>query len=290
MTVATNAITIAGAPSLFISKRDQYGRLSGFAGLSSSDTNTTSEMRRVRGIEQVPNPLPTPNRVRRTYDNAGGRIFTFPGTDIPQGDLLFGMSDIDLENAAKGSTSWTLGNWKKTLRGESAPVFQDMIVLAHANAASEDSGTAGTPGYYNTLYGSVQLLPLGQEQLQAQQTAGFRYSAALNLFSAWLTGADFDSTNFTADDGTSVSWWSLYPTLFGVKVGNGTWDTITTTYTPVDAASTKVYITTVSGGVVTVTAATISSVTPGTKTIQLSAAPTSGALVIYEYEAARLVV
>lgn len=290
MTVtAVDKSTLAGAHSIFVMCRNTYGIANGFANLADTATGTGSGARRVLGIETVPTVIPDPTRVRRRYDDAPGDIYMFASDQIPQGNLLFGVSDITAEATAQGSSIWTVGVWDMAIRGVSAPTFQDMMILTHSQAKSNDTLTFGTSGYLNTIYPNVQIYPTGTEELRAAQTAGFRYSVTFQQFRQWITGATLSNSNFNTTDGLSVSWWSLYPTIVHSYIGDGATATITVDYTPVDTTSTKAYVATISGGVVTVTTATVSSVNTSTKVITLSAAPASGSYVNILYEASRLV-
>lgn len=290
MPTFTSVVTIAGANSIFVARRNIYGIMTGWGGVDASAPGSASGVRRASGIETIPNPVVPPNRVRRTYDDGPGRIYQFAGVQIPQGDFGFGKVDLDLEALAQGSQTWIRGNWKKGVRGVQQPVFSDLMILTHSVSASEDAATSGAPGYWNTLFGDVQALPLGSQQHQAQQTADSRYSAIFNPMVSYIDGRPFGSSNFNTLNGTTIVWWSTYPALFHTKIGDGAWNSVVLDYTPVDAQSTKVSQAVVSGGVVTVTDLAVLSVTPSTKTIVLTSTPPSGAYVIVEYEALNLIV
>src|SRR6185503_19345278 len=101
------------------------------------------------------------------------------------------------EAAMQGSTVWALGNWSKHVRGITAPTLQDMIVLLHQDAVSEDPANPGQKGFLNTLYGSTLMIPFGPENVAFQAAGKTRYSTAFNPMTTWVTGDPFDADNFS---------------------------------------------------------------------------------------------
>lgn len=284
MTVNVNNASFAGAESLFASYITAAGIMNGFANLQAGDTSAGSGMRRVRGVQTMPLALPNPNHKVIKGDDAKIRTFTFPGDQLVQGNIEVAETDLTFEAAAQGSLVWSLGNWNMGIRGISMPTLSNLMILAHQLAASEDSGSAGDNGYINNLYPNCKLVPLGDQQAAFQAEGKVRYDTIFDPFQSFPLGMALDSSNFGSSDGTSVTWWSKYRTLFYGKIGDGTWTSAVLDFTPVNAASTKAYVT--HAGVTT--AATISSVTPSTKTVVLSVAPALNDYVVIMYEAQRL--
>lgn len=277
--MAVTAFDFAGASSLYASKRLSNGLMAGFVPVASA--GDSAGMRRMKAVQTVPNPLLEPTRVTNTGDNVRQTTYQFANGDDAGGTLEMGFFDIDLESAFIGLTSWTLGNWKIGLRGNSNPIFSNIILLAHSQATSKDSATYGQAGYMNTLFPNCQLLPLGQES-QAYQTVGKnRYAIVVNPITETPLALGQMLSQFASSDGLSFYWWSAYPCLMHAKIGNGTWDTITIDGTLVNAAATKVYTTNAG----TSTAATVSGATA--QTITLSAVPSNNhhAVAIFETSA-----
>lgn len=284
MTTNVNNATFAGAETLFASFITAAGIMNGYGNLQAGDSSAGSGMRRIKGVQTMPLPLPVPNRKVIKGDDAKIRTFTFPGDQLIQGNIEVAETDVAFEAAVQGSLPWTLGNWTLGIRGISMPVFSNIMLLEHQLSASEDSGSAGDNGYINNLYPNCKLTPLGDQQSAFQAEGKVRYDTVFDPFQSFPLGMALDSTNFGVSDGTSVSWWSKYRTLFYAKIGDGTWTNIVLDFTPVNAASTKVYVT--DAGVTS--AATVSSVTPSTKTVVLSSAPALNDYVVVMYEAQRL--
>lgn len=279
MTTATTSINFAGASSIYASRMSSLGLMSGWSNVSADAAS--SGMRRIKAIQTIPNPILEPKRVTIKGDNVRQTTYLFANDGDATGNLELGNSDADLENTAIGTTAWTLGNWKQTIRGIASPNFANIMLLVHSQATSQDAATLGQTGFMNVLYPNCQLLPLGHENQAYQAEGKFRFAITVNPISQHPLGLSLLLANFGVSNGLSIEWFSTYPTMFHCKIGDGTWTTITTDGVPVDTASTKVYKT-VSG--TTTTASTVSSVTPASNLITVSAAPASASVNIAMYE------
>lgn len=277
-----NTTTFAGADGAYCSFVNSAGIMNGFGNVSAAAAS--SGMRKMKAIETVPSALPGINRKVIKGDNRPYDQFTFAADTLPGGDLLMGTSDLALDAAAQNSSLYTLGAWTMGIYGISNPTFANMLLLAHQDAHSQDVGNSGV-GYINSLYPNCQLFPLAEENPNYQTEGKNRYGVTFLPFSSVPWGGALDNTNFSVSDGTKIKWFSQYRSFLYAKIGDGTWTNIVLDYTPVSAAKTKVFVT--ASGVTT--QATVSSVTPSTKTVVVSAAPANLASVVVIYEASKLV-
>lgn len=274
----------AGLSDAFVSYRNENGIFNGFSNLQAANTGIGSGARRMYKIDTLPNPVPSPVRVRPRGDNGYGYVFTFPGGDIPEADAIFGEADITLDAALHAGTNHTLGDWLFNANAPTLPTLSNMILLTHSDAVSTESATAGLRGFENRLYGNVQMLPLDRESQVFQGEATYRYSIAISPMTVLPWGGLFSSSNFTIADGQYIRWFSQYRTMLHAFVGDNALTTVTVDHIPVSAAKTKAF--TLSG--TTATPIVVNTVNTSTRVITLASAPTSGQLVVILYEASRL--
>lgn len=273
--MATVNFDFAGLAAVYASRLNSDGLLSGYANVSIAAA--TSDARRLKAAQTVPNPIPQPNKKIIKGDNVRQRTYIFQNDQDAAGNFEFGQSDLQFEADLVSQLIWTLGEWKLSLRGQSNPIFRNMSLIAHSDATNDDTGL---PGFMNVWYPNCIMYPIGQDNQVYQGEGKFSYAATVNPFTEVPLGLDLTATNFGASNGLSISWFSDYPCMLFAAVGDATADDFVVAGTPVTAAKCKAYVT-ASG---TTTAATVSSVNVGSKTITLSAAPANNAVVTFLYE------
>lgn len=271
-------MTFAGLDGIYTGFVNSNGLFIGFAKVDAA--GESSGLRRIKAAQTLPSALSQPQRKFIPGDDTIYDQFIFGPNELPGGDLEVGATDLALDAAAQGSTVWTLGNWDMGIYGISLPTFGNLLILGHQQAHNKDAGGSGS-GFKNMLYPTAQLLPLGGDNPAHQAEGKNRYTATFSPFTKFPMGQLLDSTNFTVVDGIRVEWYSTYRCWLFAKQFAGGDANIVLDKTPIDAASTKVGLTT-SGG--SFSLATISSVTPGTKTVVLSAAPAADTIGVVLYE------
>lgn len=274
--MATVNFDFAGLAAVYASRLNSQGLLSGYANVSVA--GASSDARRLKAAQTVPNPIPQPTKKNIRGDNTRQRTYIFQNEQDATGSFEFGQSDLQFEADMVSQLIWTLGEWKLGLRGQSNPIFRNMSLIAHSDATNDDTGL---PGFMNVWYPNAILFPIGQDNQTYQGEGKFSYAATVNPFAEVPLGLDLTAEKFGATNGLSISWFSDYPCMLFAAIGEGgTTDDFVVAGTPVTAAKTKAFVT-ASG---TTTEATVSSVNAGTKTITLSAAPASGSVVTFLYE------
>jgi len=273
-----NSWTFEGLDGIWGGFINDSGLFTGFANVSTP--GASSGLRRFKAAQTLPSALAAPQRKTIPGDNGPYDTFIVRASELPSGDIEMGTIDLALDAAAQGSTVWTLGQWAIGIYGMSMPTFENMLLLGHREAHSDDVG-GRISGYMNELYPSVQLLPRGGDNAAYQAEGKARYSAAFLPFSVFPLGQLLDNTNFTVEDGIRAVWFSKYRTYLYATVFDGSSADMVVDHTPISVAATKVGLTT-SAGVFSL--ATVSSVTPSTKTITLSASPASGTIGVAMFE------
>jgi hypothetical protein len=279
----TTRATSAGLNSVYGSFRDSRGLFAGFANLTTGDTNVGSGSRRMLGARNFPLPNRTPNVQSNLGDDGVIDTYQFQSSEPAQATLELGAVDVEMESAAQNSGTLTLAGLKMGIRGMSNPTFEDMMITAHSQANSKD--TAGGKKWLTQFFPNSEMRPVGPESAAHQAIMNNRYNIVFNPFETLPWGQLLESSDFAVEDGLYFYGYGDYPYMLWVKVGNNTWTEVVVDFTPVSVALTHFGIYTVGGSY---SAATVSSVTPGTKTIALSAAPATGAFAIGLIAAASL--
>jgi hypothetical protein len=112
------SMSFAGIESLHIGRRDSTGAFTGFANLTSSNTNTSSGMRRLKFVQSVPTANRSAVIVASKGDNGEGRKFRFQGPS-PEVEIRMGRADIVAAMQMMGATYYDLGNWRIAISGSS---------------------------------------------------------------------------------------------------------------------------------------------------------------------------
>lgn len=267
----------AGLDAIHVAYRGSSGYMAGWANLAAADEGEGSGMRRLWLAQTIPMPLPEPIRRTNFGDNTRGKTFTFENPELNNALLQLGTFDIDAENAFEGTTAYELGDWTFRGRGGNKGNPGSFMLLVTREADSDDTGNEG-PGFENQIVFNNEIAALGQEQKAHQELGPNRYSITPDYSSVLPWGVAM-STAFGTSRRLDTTWFSQKRAMMYVFVGDGTVDDIVVDYVPVsDVAKIKAF------NALTGAALTVSAVTPGTKTITLSAAPTAGVVVVLIYE------
>ncbi len=260
----------AGLESLWWGFRNSSGAFQGFAKLTSSNTNTSSSMRRLKFAQSLPTTTPNRTTVYSKGDDGYGRGFNFAGQRSPV-EVRVGRADIVAAMALIGATYYDLGDWRWGIEGTTLPTLSDIMLLSIAQAGAEDSGSTGA-GFEIKIYPNAIMEPLGQADQSFQAEGVFRYNLTVNPFTVLPWVAALSSSNFTVADGLSMYTFSPYRMMLHAWVSDGSVTGPTLELTPISTTYTKGF------NAVTGAALTVSTVTPSTKVVAFSASPSSGVL------------
>lgn len=268
----------AGLDAIHVGYRNADGVIVGFANLTASNTDTASSMRRLKGAQTAPLAIPGTDKVNIAGDNTRIASFQFASVEDVSFTMELGVTDLLFEAAAQGSTKYTLGDTEWGVRGTSDITPNNFFVLLTRNAKSQDSGTLGSAGFESLLIYNCQIQPTGDDAFTNRAEGKARYDVIADRVDVlpWITA--FSGSNFSVSNGIVSPITSDNRVMFDTWVADGTEDDFEVAYTPISAAKTHVFNAT-SGA-----ALTVSTVTPSTKNIVLSAAPTTGTICVCFYE------
>lgn len=280
MAAFDNAVkwTAAGLDAVHCARRMGTGLIGGYAGLSAASTPLTgSGMRRLLGAQTAPFGL-AENPVKPILgDDIVIDDFMFGMADVQRGILVLGAEDNTFNIDAAGTTKKTVGVYDFYGSGDSIANPTAWMFLLTRQAHGKDSGNDGEQGWENELVLSAGVQPLRGETKAHQAEGSFRQSVTMRQATKTPWG-ELISAAFGTQYRKSIVWGSLKRCMFHIWIADGTADSFVVDYEPDVAATTKAWNGT------TGAALTVSSVTPATKTIALSAAPASGVPVISLYQ------
>lgn len=266
-----------GLDAVHVAFRNSSGWISGFADLAVTATNTGSGMRRMWGSLSA--PIALPQREARPVRGDNGVIAQFlrdPGN--PNAYLLeLSVLDLDIEAALQGSTVYTLGEWDFGLMGMSQPTDRDTVLLLQRRAQSYEQASLNAPGWQNLIVLSNRLNGIDDDQFADDEVGGTRYNGVANRVNKVPWGAGLNSP-FGKSDGITMKNFSDNPLMLHTWISDGTLTAIVVDYTPISVAKTKAF------NAITGAALTVNAVTPGTKTVTLSASVTAQTPVVVVYE------
>lgn len=258
-------------------RADTGAYMAGWSNLTTSSTaGTGSGMRKLTGAQDFPLAPQDTNVVQVRGDDGLQGTFQFESDSPITGQLVMGVKDLTFSAATRGETALAIGEWTMVAEDGSPTAQPNLMYLVTRRAISKDSATDGAALFENRLWYNCQTIDKGSA-LSYQADAKFNYNITANksAYTAWGTtcAASFNSTYKC-----STVWVSTNRTMLHCWVADGTAMAVTVDYTPVSSAKSKAYK--VSDG----SALTVSSVSAGSKTITLSAAPTTGTVVVLIYE------
>lgn len=272
--------TAAGLDAIHAGYRGSGGNMAGFSNLTAASVGLLSGMRRLKAAKTAPVPIAAPVIKPILGDDGVYDSYLFASADPNQGVLELSQFDVAFENAVQGTTSATaVGDYTWAGRGGSIGNPANMMYLLTRQAHSFDSGS-GVAGFENELVLNAQTTPLYDESKAHQQEGNNRYQITFNEVSKTFRGTTMSAAAvYSIERRQSEVWFSQYRSMIALFVGDGALtETPALDYAPVSAATTKAFLFS------TGAALTVSSVNTTTKTVTLSAAPASGALVVIVYQ------
>lgn len=265
-----NAFLGAGVQLAQYARRGSGGLSRGSANLQTTDTGTVSGMARLVGVNAVPSQVPDTNKVPVQGDDIELAKFQFD-SGSPEFTLAGAVLDQNFMAAATGRPIYAPGSgpWDMIGIRNDQIVFNDLIMLFSQQGNSQESGNVGASGFNHLLVLNAQVKPLGMNQMNYQAASLAQYGAVVNFSDVTPWGEGIDDTVFGGSKENALWFHTTYPFTICTVIGDGTTTAIVLPVAPIDVAHTLAFDQDGS-------ALTVSSVTPATKTVTLSAAITSG--------------
>lgn len=270
--------TAGGLDAIHVAQRMGTGLFGGYAGLTAASTpGTGSGMRKLLGAQTAPFGTSETPVKPILGDDIVIDSFQFGLADVSRAMLILGANDGTFDNDAAGVSKKTVGVYDFYGQGDSIANPKSWMFLLTRQAHGKDSGNDGIAGWENELVLATQVQPLKSESKAHQAEGSFRQSVLFNQATKTYWGETCQSA-FGTVYRKSIIWASRLRCMIHVFIGDGTEDTFVMDYTPDVVATTKAWNGTTAG------ALTVSTVTPSTKEVVLSAAPGSGVPIIFLYQ------
>jgi hypothetical protein len=271
--------TSSGLDAVHVAQRSSAGWISGYAGLTTSNTNQGSGMRRIEGAELFGYALQEPNALPILGDNAVYDTFMYPSADALRVFFEAGGSDLTFMQDTDGLTSYAEGIYNIAPHGSALTNPRSFVFLLTYLAHGKDANNIDQPGFETEIIISTRVTALGRDERRHQQNAKTRYGVTINN-AAKLPWGKTTSATFGTTYVKSISLVTQYRMMLHTWIADGTATTTTALdYTPAvsTAADFKAW------NANTGAALTISSVNTSAKTVTLASAPASGVPVVILY-------
>jgi hypothetical protein len=253
----------------------------GFA-LGSSPTalsnNTSRGAYQFTGIQQMPSGNPEAEAVVVAGDDTTLGTILF-SSDAPREFLInMGQGDMGLDALMQSTLVETMNNVSLGLVDPATPILLNMGLLVQSRTIKREN-TSGQAAWSGFMYPNIQVQPLNREQFQGRTAASFRYKAVAQRSQYKPWGVTISDAANGDTEATILEINSLYPmTVDAFKLNGSPTPTFTLNKTPVSTTETFPFVERV--------AAAMTSVTPSTKVMVLTATGTAGqrGVVFYGYQ------
>lgn len=273
--------------AMWIAARGNTGFFAGIDNLDATDTGSDSGMRRLRGGVNFPSPISPRPRANTRGDGKNLATWRRSPNETADFELEMAVRDVVAETFMGGGHAYALGSYRLLgILGATVQRAEDILMLMHRAAQSEEVSTLNDEGYENFVAFSNKLEPLGPESVAQDDDGNSRYSGTTNSVEMLPYGVTVEAaSDFT--DGMVASYVTEYPDMYHVIVGNGSATTIVVDLEPVDDAVWRVEVIDFTAGG---TFKTVTDVDVATKTITVSGALNDGHifLVIYQFHPKQL--
>jgi hypothetical protein len=230
------------------------------------------------GIQEFPTGIPEAEAVTIPGDDGSLGSILF-ASDAPREMLAnFGQMDLELEARLQNTLVETLGDIRMGLIDTANTILATGALIIQAQSVKRSAGVQGQAAWSGLIYPNVQAQPLNRETFSGRTAGVIRYKlvAQQAFYKPWgVTISDEVNGDIAA---YAIPFTSPYPLTLGAFRGDGIITSWTLHKTPISVTKTRPFSDRVAIGV--------TSVTPSTKNMLLSAAVPAGrpASVLLEYQ------
>jgi len=196
MTANIEQFTSAGVETAYWARNNSAGYPAGATG--SLANGSDASMQRLLGIDSINVAVQQPRKVTVTGDDGPQSIFFFEAAELPSGDLVLGVLDVNFIAQAQGTKVYADGDFDMITLQPDLPTYNNMTFITNSQAKSRMSGSSGQAGYMTKIYPKVQAIPLGDAGLSNAAGTTFTHALIANKSDKKPWGASFSLTN----DGT----------------------------------------------------------------------------------------
>ena len=280
MTTNIEQFTSAGLDSIWWGKNNSTGYVHGTTG--SIANGSDAAMARLLGAQSFGVQLQQPQRVNITGDDGVQSIFLFEPQELPSGDLVLGVFDVNLVAQSQGTNVYADGDHDVSVLQPEDFDFAELSLILNAQSKSRASGSSGEAGYMVMHLPKVQCIPMGPAGLANIQATNFTHQLIVSKSSLWAWGAALSTLN----EGTTSAaiWGPVYSenrVTCHTFVGDGTTTNFTLGQTPAAADGSKIKVWKDGTALVYTTNYSVSGTT---LTFQAGSIPAAGEIVVVRYE------
>jgi hypothetical protein len=276
-----NRVIAAGSHYNQIFFYDTSGHLTGSTTTAPSTGATGSPAYHIIGWQTGSPTVNEPDSVVIEADDSRLGEFQFDSVAERRFTVDVAVNDMTLFARMLGTNVQTLGEMKLGALDITDADDINCGLIIQGKAKKYDGGVKGVASWQGTLVPLAVARPLGRVDYGTRAAAVFRFSVSPQVADKHPWGITINDATAGTSGLTYMPFTAENPVALHTWRGNGVLDTFTTQHTPISTAKTYV-VTRIPGGGAVV--ATVSAVTPASKSIQLGSVPADGAEVHSLYE------
>lgn len=275
------AVTKAGFDSLQWSYRSTSGYITGIANLTAANTDTGSNMGRVRGSLNANITLPQPTVVNILGDDTRIAVYQFDSTEPIVFEMELSVHDFTFLTGTHSVDAVTESAEVMLPFGMTGATYNGLTLLFTSKAKSQVSATLNAAGYSHLLLFNCEVVDLGTPF--AHQTGNNRRLRVTANTSTYLPDGRTVASVFADVPGgacAGIEFTSANRVTYSVFVGDNSEVNVPAAQKPVSTGTTKATVETT--GFAAATVASVDDSSP--YNIVYNAAPGSGKFAIARYE------
>lgn len=275
------AVNKAGFDSLQWSYRSTTGYMTGIANLTAANTDTGSNMGRVKGTLNANITLPQPTAVNILGDDTRLSVYQFDSAEPIVFEMELSVHDFAFLTGTHSVDAVTEQAEVMLPFGLTGATYNGLILLFTSKAKSMDTATLNSAGYSHVLLFNCEVVDLGAPF--AHQTGNNRRFRVTANTSTYLPDGRTVASVFADVPGgacAGIEFTSANRVTYSVFVGDNSEVNVPAAQKPVSTGTTKATVETT--GFAAATVASVDTTSP--YNIVYNAAPGSGKFAVARYE------
>jgi hypothetical protein len=280
MTTNIEQFSSAGIDRAYWARNNSNGYAMGTTGTLANGADASFSQ--LVGVQSFGVTLQEPRKVNIEGDDGVQSVFFFESAELPSGDLVLGVFDVNFYAQTQGTRVYADGDFDVILGQPGAATYNQISIITNSKGQSKMAGSSGQAGWMVKMYPKVQVVPKGDAGLTSAGATNFTHALIVNKSDKMWWGESFTVANHgTTEAAVFGPLSSEYRVCGHTHVSDAADLTFTLTYLPAAANGNKVKVRRNGTALAYTTDYTVNA---STGVVTLVAAGTAGDIVTVRYE------
>lgn len=239
MTTNIEQFASAGVDRAYWARNNSSGYAMGPTGTLANGADASFS--RLLGVQSFGVTLQDPRRINIEGDDGVQGVFFFESAELPSGDLVLGVLDVNFYAQGQGTRVYADGDFDVVVGQPSGATYNQISIITNSQAQSKMSGSSGQAGWMGKQYPKVQVVPKGDAGLSSAAGTNFTHALIVNKSDKMWWGQSFTAANHGATEAAVYGpYYSEYRVCGHTHVSDASDLTFTLGYLPAAANGNKV--------------------------------------------------